>query len=113
MNKVKRVLTITSYIVDIIATIILVVFILTFNDTTVSKSKSTNQNYDNLYMLESTVTNIDNNLISVTTLDDDIFKFYSNGTWLENDGCILLLDNNNTPSNVTDDIVINALYDMR
>lgn len=113
MNKAKRILTLVTYVVDIVATIIIVVFILNFDNTTGIENKTTSENYDHLYMVESTVTDIDNNVVSVTTVNGDIFKFYSNGTWLENDGCILLLDNNNTPKNVTDDIIINELYDMR
>lgn len=113
MNKAKRILTLVTYVVDIIATIIIVVFILNFNNTTGTENNTTSENYDHLYMVESTVTDIDNNVVSVTTVNGDIFRFYSNGTWLDKDGCILLLDNNNTPNDVTDDIVINTLYDMR
>lgn len=114
MNKAKRILTLVTYVIDILATIIIVVFILNFNRNFKSESEVKTENYDHLYMVEGTVTGIDNNVISVTTVNNDVFRFYtSNGTWAENDGCILLLDNNNTPNNVTDDKIINSLYDMR
>ena len=102
--NIKKVITITSYVVDIVATIILVAFILNFN-------KPSNNN--NLYMVESTVTDVaKNNIVTVTTVDGDLFSFKGNGSWLVNDGVILLLDDQGTES-VSDDIIVDTLYDMR
>jgi hypothetical protein len=58
--NIKKAITIISYIVDIIATIILVAFILNFKPS----------NNNNLYMVESTVTDVaKNNIVTVTTVD--------------------------------------------
>lgn len=102
--NIKKAITIISYMVDIIATIILVAFILNFD-------KSSNNN--NLYMVESTVTDVaKNNIVTVTTVDGDLFSFKGNGSWLQNDGVILLLDDQGT-KDIKDDKIINTLYDMR
>lgn len=111
MNK-KRILDIVSIIVDILATIIAVVVILNLTFTN-AKSETANQSYDNLYMSESTVIDVSSdNIVTVETVDNEIFSFKGNGTWLVNDGVMLLLDNQGT-KDVTDDVIINAQYDMR
>lgn len=102
--NIKKAITIISYIVDIVATIILVAFILNFNKASNNK---------NLYMVESTVTDVaKNNIVTVTTVDGDLFSFKGNGSWLVNDGVILLLDDQGT-EDIKDDKIINTLYDMR
>lgn len=102
--NIKKAITIISYIVDIIATIILVVFILNFNKQ---------ENNTSTYMVESTITDIsENNTVTVTTVNGDMFSFKGNGVWLVNDGVILLLDDQGTET-IKDDIIIDMLYDMR
>lgn len=102
--NIKKALTITSYIVDIVATIIVVIFILNFN-------KQSNNN--NLYMVESTVINTTkNNIVTVETVNGDVFEFKGNGSWLQNDGVILLLDDQGT-EDIKDDKIIDTLCDMR
>ena len=67
----------------------------------------------NLYMLESTVTDVtDTNTVHVTTTNGDKFAFKGNGTWLPKDGVILLLDNQGTET-IKDDIIIDTLYDNK
>lgn len=111
MNK-KGILNIVSIIVDILATIIAVVVILNLTFTN-AKSETVNQSYDNLYMSESTVIDVSSdNIVTVETVDNEIFSFKGNGTWLVNDEVTLLLDNQGT-ENITDDIIINTHHDMR
>ena len=107
MNK-KGILNIVSIIVDILATIIAIVVILNL-----AFGNTTSENYDSLYMSESTVIDVSSdNIVTVETVDNEVFSFKGNGTWLVNDGVILLLDNQGT-KNVTDDIIVNTHYDMR
>lgn len=98
--NLKKALTITSYVVDIVATIILVIFILNFDKPSNNK---------NLYMVESTVIDVsETNVITVETIDNEIFSFKGNGVWLTNDGVILLLDNQGTET-IKDDIIVDTL----
>ena len=107
MNK-NGILNIVSIIVDILATIIAIVVILNL-----AFGNTTSENYDSLYMSESTVIDVSSdNIVTVETVDNEIFSFKGNGTWLVNDGVMLLLDNQGT-KDVTDDVIINAQYDMR
>ena len=106
MNK-KGILNIVSIIVDILATIIAIVVILNL------AFGNTSENYDNLYMSESTIIDVSSdNIVTVETVDNEIFSFKGNGTWLVNDGVMLLLDNQGT-KDVTDDTIVNTHYDMR
>ena len=101
--NIKKALTITSYVVDIVATIIVVIFILSFD-------KRPNNN--NLYMVESTVINTSkNNIVRVKTVNGDIFEFKGNGTWIPKDSVVLLMDNNGT-DDVKDDKIIDVNYNM-
>lgn len=99
-GNIKKAITITSYVVDIVATIILVIFILNFDKPSNNK---------NLYMVESTVIDVsETNVITVETIDNEIFSFKGNGVWLTNDGVILLLDNQGTET-IKDDIIVDTL----
>ena len=107
MNK-KGILNIVSIIVDILATIIAIVVILNL-----AFGNTTSENYGSLYMSESTVIDVSSdNVVTVETVDNEIFSFKGNGTWLVNDEVILLLDNQGT-ENVTDDTIVNTHCDMR
>jgi hypothetical protein len=98
--NIKKAITIISYIVDITATIILVIFILNFDKPSNNK---------NLYMVESTVIDVsETNVVTVETIDNEIFSFKGNGVWLTNDGVILLLDNQGTET-IKDDIIVDTL----
>ena len=102
-TKVKKILTMITYVIDIAATIIAVVFILNFNKPADTK---------NLYMIQSTIADVTNdNIVVVETVNGDIFEFKGNGTWLVNDGVVLLMDNNGT-TDVKDDKVIDVNYNM-
>ena len=102
--KLKKILNITLYTIDIIATIIAVVFILNFNKPA---------DNDNLYMIQSTLIDVTNsNIVVVETVNGDIFEFKGNGTWLVNDSVVLLMDNNGT-DDIKDDKIIDVNYNMK
>lgn len=103
-GNIKKALTITSYVVDIVATIIVVIFILSFD-------KRPNNN--NLYMVESTVIDTSkNNIVRVETVNGDIFEFKGNGSWTDTDEVILLLDDKGT-EDVKDDEIINTMHNAK
>lgn len=102
-GKLKKILNITLYTIDIMATIIAVVFILNFNKPA---------DNDNLYMIQSTIIDVTNsNIVVVETVNGDIFEFKGNGTWILKDSVVLLMDNNGT-DDVKDDKIIDVNYNM-
>ena len=102
-GKLKKIFNITLYAIDIIATIIAIVFILNFNKPA---------DNDNLYMIQSTIINVTNdNIVVVETVNGDIFEFKGNGTWILKDSVVLLMDNNGT-DDVKDDKIIDVNYNM-
>ena len=102
-GKLKKILNITLYAIDIIATIIAIVFILNFNKPA---------DNDNLYMIQSTIIDVTNdNIVVVETVNGDIFEFKGNGTWILKDSVVLLIDNNGT-DDVKDDKIIDVNYNM-
>lgn len=102
-GKLKKILNITLYTIDIIATIIALVFILNFNKPA---------DNDNLYMMQSTIVDVtSSNIVVVETVNGDIFEFKGNGTWLVKDSVVLLMDNNGT-DDVKDDKIIDVNYNM-
>lgn len=82
--------------------------IVTIEENSINVTDEPYVELDRLYMIESTVTDIsENNIITVTTVNGDMFEFEGNDTWLINDGVILSLDNQGTEI-VEDDVIINT-----
>lgn len=65
------------------------------------------------YPLFTVVVNVDkeDDVVVVETHDGEMFEFDGVGEWEENNICSMIMDDNGTPNDVTDDIIIVTKYD--
>ena len=66
------------------------------------------QTIEQLYLMSTVVTEIDtkSNSVIVENANGHLYAFSRTEDWKLNDVCVLLMDNNNTTNDVTDDIII-------
>jgi len=65
-----------------------------------------------IYPAAGTVTQTDRaaDLVTVQTACGHVWQFEGVEDWIPGDGCALLMSDNGTPGDVTDDVIINARY---
>ena len=91
-----------------ICLIILLAIIATVADKTICQLYNANQQ-KHLYPLTTTVTEINNDTVTVEDSNGNLWSFNGVEDWQVNDGCTLIMDSNGT-ENVTDDKILSETY---
>lgn len=103
----------TLFTIVIVVTILIGVYSITLNKIKANnKIDNTNTvSTDNLYLTKGTVTDINTtkDIVTIVTVDGQLFSFKGVEDWLINDGCVLSFDNKGT-TDIKDDIIIDILY---
>lgn len=116
MNNIKS--TILSIITLVIVLVIVnYAYINVTNGATKYNENSNNisdtklVNTDNLYILKSTVMEINNksDIVTVITDNGNMYQFYGVEDWQINDKCLLIMDSKEV-NNPKDDVIIKGIY---
>lgn len=91
-----------------ICLIIALATIAAFTDLSLAKLYNANEQ-KHLYPLSTTVTEINNDTVTVEDTNGNLWSFDGAEDWEVGDGCSLLMDNNGT-NNIEDDIIISTQY---
>lgn len=91
-----------------ICLIIALSIVAAFTDLSLAKLYNANQQ-KHLYPLTATVTQIENDTVTVEDSNGNLWDFYGTEDWQVGDGCSLLMDSNGT-NNIEDDIIISIQY---
>lgn len=88
--------------------IISLAIVATMADKTICQIYNANQQ-KHLYPLTTTVTQINNNTVTVEDSNGNLWSFDGAEDWEVGDGCALIMDDNST-SEIVDDVIISAKY---
>lgn len=77
-------------------------------DKSICRLYNANQ-FSHLYPLTTTVTETDNDTVTVEDSNGNIWSFDGAEDWEVGDGCALIMDDNST-SEIVDDVIISAKY---
>lgn len=88
--------------------IVSLAIVATMADKTICQIYNANQQ-KHLYPLTTTVTEIDNDTVTVEDSNGNIWSFDGTEDWEVGDGCALIMDDNST-SEIIDDTIISAKY---
>lgn len=82
-----------------------------FTDLSLAKLYNANQ-ISHLYPLSTTVTEINNNTVTVEDSNGNLWSFNGAEDWQINDSCALIMDDNST-KDIRDDVIISTRYQGR
>lgn len=103
----------TFFTIVIVVTILIGAYSITLNKIKANnRINNTNTvSTDNLYLTKGTIMDINTtkDIVTVVTVDGQLFSFKGVEDWLINDDCVLSFDNKGT-TDVKDDIIIDILY---
>lgn len=103
----------TLFTIVIVITILITMYSISLNKTKANnRINNTNTvSTDNLYLTKGTVIDINTtkDIVTVVTVDGQLFSFKGVEDWLINDDCVLSFDNKGN-TDVKDDIIIDILY---
>ena len=88
--------------------IISLAIVATMADKTICQIYNANQ-ISHLYPLSTTVTEIENETVTVKDSNGDLWSFNGAEDWEINDSCALIMDDNNT-KDISDDVIISTRY---
>lgn len=88
--------------------IVALAIVATMADKTICQIYNANQQ-KHLYPLTTTVTETDNDTVTVEDSNGNIWSFDGAEDWEVGDGCALIMDDNST-SEIVDDVIISAKY---
>lgn len=91
-----------------ICLIILLAIVAVMADKTICQIYNANQQ-KHLYPLTTTVTEINNDTVTVEDSNGNLWSFNGVEDWQVGDGCALIMDDNST-SEIVDDVIISAKY---
>lgn len=94
-----------------ICLIILLVIVAAMTDKTICQIYNANQT-SHLYPLSTTVTEINNNTVTVEDSNGNLWSFNGAEDWEVNDSCALIMNDNNT-KDIRDDVIISTRYQGR
>ena len=94
-----------------ICLIILLAIVATMVDKTICQIYNANQ-ISHLYPLSTTVTEINNDTVTVEDSNRNIWSFDGAEDWEINDSCALIMNDNNT-KDIRDDVIISTRYQGR
>lgn len=91
--------------------IISLAIVAAFTDLSLAKLYNANQQ-KHLYPLTTTVTQINNDTVTVEDSNGNLWSFNGAEDWEINDSCALIMDDNNT-KDIRDDVIISTRYQGR
>lgn len=91
--------------------IVALTIIAAFTDLSLAKLYNANQQ-KHLYPLSTTVTEIENDTVTVEDSNGNLWSFDGAEDWEINDSCALIMDDNNT-KDIRDDVIISTRYQGR
>lgn len=91
-----------------ICLIILLVIVAAMTDKTICQIYNANQT-SHLYPLSTTVTQINNDTVTVEDSNGNLWSFNDAEDWEVGDGCALIMHDNST-SEIVDDVIISTRY---
>ncbi len=94
-----------------ICLIIALAIMAAFTDLSLAKLYNANQ-ISHLYPLSTTVTEINNNTVTVEDSNGNLWSFNGAEDWEINDTCALIMDDNST-KDIRDDVIISTRYQGR
>lgn len=94
-----------------ICLIILLAIVATMVDKTICQLYNANQ-ISHLYPLSTTVTEINNDTVTVEDSNGNLWLFNGAEDWEINDSCALIMNDNNT-KDIRDDVIISTRYQDR
>lgn len=91
--------------------IVALAIVAAFTDLSLAKLYNANQQ-KHLYPLSTTVTEIENDTVTVEDSNGNLWSFDGAEDWEINDSCALIMDDNNT-KDIRDDVIISTRYQGR
>lgn len=91
--------------------IVALAIVAAFTDLSLAKLYNANQ-ISHLYPLTTTVTQINNDTVTVEDSNGNLWSFDGAEDWEINDSCALIMDDNNT-KDIRDDVIISTRYQGR
>lgn len=91
--------------------IISLAIVAAFTDLSLAKLYNANQQ-KHLYPITTTVTEIENNTVTVKDSKGNLWEFTNAEDWQLGDSCALIMDDNNT-KDIRDDVIISTRYQSR
>lgn len=86
--------------------IVALAIVATFTDLSLAKLYNANQQ-KHLYPITTTVTEIENNIVTVEDSNGNLWSFNGAEDWEINDSCALIMDDSNT-KDIRDDVIIST-----